>query len=136
MLSYIIVKSGLVPPIKFTLYRKEAPDTCKNFLKNLPLKRKFVHAKISGEEIWTFGPKIKVKQENASARLKPGEIGYASPLNRSDISKAIAIVYGRAILWDCVNVFARADGSNLRNLKRLAKIIEKKSATLEIVVEK
>lgn len=136
-MSYIILESGLVPRIKFKINKKEAPKTYKAFVKRLPLKRKFVHAKISGEEIWTYGPKIKVIQENASVRLRPGELGYAPFVKRSDISNAIAIVYGRAVLWDSVNVFARASGSNLKNLKKLAKLIDKKkSAVLKLMVEK
>lgn len=124
-MKYVVLESGKSGPIRFELYKKEAPRTCKAFTKYLPLKRKFIHAKISGEEIWTYGPKIKIKQENASVRLKPGEMGYAPFVKRSDISNAIAIVYGRAILWDCVNVFAKVVKRDFKKLKELAREIKK-----------
>lgn len=132
-MKYIILKSESAKPIRFKLYKKEAAKTCVAFSKSLPLKRKLIHAKIGNkEEIWTpNGPRLKIKQENASVRLRPGEMGYAPFVKRSEISNCIAIVYGRAILWDCVNVFAKVVDADLKNLKKLGRKIKRRPEVLE-----
>lgn len=132
-MKYIVLKSESAKPIRFKLFKKEAPKTCRAFSKSLPLKRKMIHAKVDDkEEIWTpNGPRLKIKQENASIRLKPGEMGYAPFVERSEISNCIAIVYGKAILWDCVNVFAKVVDEDLENLKKLGRKIKRRPEVLE-----
>lgn len=63
--------------------------------------------------------KLKIPQENATIRLKVGELGYAPYVKRSDISYGIALVYGKVRLWDCVNVFAKAFDKDIRFLRNL-----------------
>lgn len=128
-MKYIVLKSGKSGPIRFELYKKEAPRTCEAFVKSLPIKTRAVHAKISGEEIWMpEGPRLKVPQENATVRLKIGELGYAAFLKRSDISHGIALVYGKVNLWDCVNVFAGVVKRDVEKLKKLAREIKMKGS--------
>ncbi len=110
--------------IRFSLYHKEAPQTCLAFLSKLPWRGKAVQARLSGEEIYIEkGPALNVPQENTSIFLRPGEIGYAVPIARSPIKNNIAIVYGEAKLFDGVNVFARVVPTDLKKLKNLGKSI-------------
>jgi hypothetical protein len=100
------------------------------------MKTRFIHAKISGQEIYApKGPRLKITQENASVRLKPGEIGYAPSMPRkSGIENNIALVYGKAVLWDSVNVFGKIFPRDRDNLKKLAKKIKSGSAVISIEV--
>ncbi|MDP4258898.1 MAG: DUF3830 family protein, partial [Bacteroidota bacterium] len=70
-------------PIRFLFYADSAPETCKAFASMLPFKRVFVHARTSGQEVWTDdSPRLDVIQENASVFTEPGEavIGPSRPL--------------------------------------------------------
>lgn len=109
--------------IRFTVYKKAAPFTCRAFMERLPFTVKTVHARFAGEEIWGKGPKFNIPQENATIYLKPGELGYAPLLERSEIGQAISLVYGKAKLYDCVNIFAKVEPSDLPKLKKLGETV-------------
>ena len=118
----ILLKSGMMS-LRFNLYTKIAPATCRVFTSALPLSVKIVHARFAGEEIWGKGPKFDIPQENATIHLKPGELGYAVPRAGSGINQAISLVYGEAKLHDCVNVFAKVYPRDLLKLKSLGETV-------------
>lgn len=118
----LITPEGTV--IRFRLYEVEAPATCKAFVDALPIEAKAVQARFAGEETWIAeGPELQIPQENATIALKPGELGYAPPIARSEVSRSIAIVYGDAKLSDCVNVFAMVLDADIPQLKNLGEKI-------------
>jgi hypothetical protein len=122
--NYIALKTPDGMVIRFRLYKAEAPATCKAFVDVLPIETKAIQARFAGEEIWLpEGPELKIPQENATIALKPGELGYAPPVARSDVSRSIAIVYGEAKLSDCVNVFAMVLDEDMPKLKKLGEKI-------------
>ena len=94
--------------IRFDYYLDDAPATANAFQKILPFKRFFMHARVSGEEIWTDeAPPLQVIQENASVFVMPGEIVYGpeSPA-RVKTSNCIGIYYGSGKGLDAANIFA------------------------------
>lgn len=111
--------------LRFELYQKEAPQTCQAFLASLPFQRTFLHARVSGQEIWIDdAPALSVPQENASVFPSPGEIviGPALPL-RNRIRQCIGIFYGPGQLFDCGNIFGRAWEEDLPLLQQLGDAI-------------
>ena len=81
--------------IRFRLYNNEAPITTKAFASNIPFSKPFLHARISGEEIWTDdGPQLDIQQENVSVFAEPGEIvvGPIKPA-RNRVANCIGIFY-------------------------------------------
>lgn len=114
----IKTKDGI--EIRFRYY-SEAPVTSKAFDASLPFTKKFFHAKVSGEEIWTDNaPALDIIQENSSVFIYPGEvvIGPLSPA-RNKVIKCMGVMYGEGKLLDCGNIFAKAYDEDLPNLVKL-----------------
>ena len=62
-----IAKTTCGLPIRFRLYWLDAPVTSLAFLGLLPFSRNFLHARVSGHEIWIDdAPPLDIIQENAS----------------------------------------------------------------------
>jgi len=73
MLGFKIVYAAY--QIRFRLYSQEAPVTVNAFIAELPFIREFMHAQVSGQEIWTDeGLGLNIIQENASIFTVPGEV--------------------------------------------------------------
>lgn len=106
--------------IKFRLYLDKAPFTCDAFWKALPFELKILHAKISGQEIWSpDAPKLNIIQENATIFADAGEVVIAPILpERNKITGCIGIFYGEGKLLDCANVFAKVYEEDLNALKK------------------
>jgi hypothetical protein len=65
MTGFIIKTSGN-KTIRFNFYLEAAPVTCDAFAKLLPFTRSFLHARVSGQEVWTdSAPPLDIIQENA-----------------------------------------------------------------------
>ncbi len=110
--------------IRFELYGKDSPMTCKAFLKALPFEGKAVQARQAGEEIWLpEGPELNIPPENATVHLKPGELGIAPIYERNQVARSIAILYGEGSLHDCVNLFAKVKKEDMQTLKELGEKI-------------
>lgn len=95
--------------IRFNYYLQDAPHTCAAFDKALPFSNSFMHARVSGQEIWIDdAPGLDVIQENASVFTEPGEvvIGPLKPA-RTMTAKCMGIYYGPGKGLDCCNIFAR-----------------------------
>ncbi len=116
-----IIKTAGNKTIRFKLYTEEAPITCDAFLKLLPFTRTFMHARVSGQEIWIDNaPVLDVIQENASVFTEPGEVVYG-PLNpkRAKTSNCMGIYYGEGKGLDCCNIFAKVFDEDMHLLKEL-----------------
>lgn len=114
------IKTNDGQTIRFN-YLAEAPITAAAFAETLPFTRTFLHARVSGEEIWIDdAPEIDIIQENASVFISPGEAAIA-PIKpvRSKVSKCMGIMYGEGRLLDCSNIFAKVLDEDLTALKRL-----------------
>jgi hypothetical protein len=106
--------------IKFRLYSDEAPLTCDAFTKILPLEITLLHARTSGEEIWTpDGPELKIAIENATVNIESGEIGIGPMHPRNKIAKCLVISYGQAKLFDYANIFGQVVTADVDKLKDL-----------------
>lgn len=95
--------------IRFNYYLQDAPQTCAAFDAALPFSNSFMHARVSGQEIWIDdAPGLDVIQENASVFTEPGEvvIGPLKPA-RAMTAKCMGIYYGPGKGLDCCNIFAR-----------------------------
>lgn len=95
--------------IRFRYYTDAAPITCKAFDELLPFSRVFMHARVSGQEIWIDNaPPLDIIQENASVFTEPGEVVYG-PLKpaRTKTSNCMGIYYGEGKGLDCCNIFAK-----------------------------
>ena len=113
--------------IRFHFYHNEAPVTAEAFAASLPFSRSFMHARVSGQEIWTDdAPEWHIIQENASVFTEPGEVvlGPVMPL-RSKTRKAIGIYYGEGRGLDAGNIFGRVFDEDLPRLKILGEQIWK-----------
>jgi hypothetical protein len=107
--------------IRFNLYHTIAPVTSSAFLKVLPFQREFLHARVSGLEIWTdHAPLFDIMQENVSVFPEPGEIviGPRQPL-RNKISGCIGIFYGDGKLLDGGNIFGKCVPDDMDRLQKL-----------------
>jgi hypothetical protein len=94
--------------IRFRFYNDAAPITCAAFAKQLPFTKTLMHARVSGQEVWTDdAPKLDIAQENASVFTTPGEvvIGPMKP-ERVKTSGAMGIYYGEGRGMDSCNIFA------------------------------
>jgi len=90
-------------------YDPDAPLTTAAFHKLLPFTRVLMHARTSGQEIWTDqAPPIDVIQENASVFTQPGEVVYG-PTNatRTKTRDCMGIYYGEGKGLDSCNIFAQ-----------------------------
>ena len=76
-----IIKTSENKNIRFKYYGEHAPVTSTAFTALLPFTRTFMHARVSGQEIWTNqAPPLDIIQENASVFTEPGEVVFG-PLN-------------------------------------------------------
>ena len=107
--------------IRFSYYLDVAPVTAHAFSATLPFTRVFMHARVSGQEIWIDNaPELDIIQENASVFVAPGEvvIGPLKPV-RSKVGKCMGILYGDGHLLDCSNIFAKVLDEDIHLLKAL-----------------
>jgi hypothetical protein len=114
--------------IRFQFYNDAAPVTVKAFVALLPFKRTFMHARVSGQEIWIDNaPELDIIQENASVFTEPGEVVYGplKPL-RTKTSNCMGIYYGEGKGLDCCNIFAKVFAEDVPLLKALGEDIWKK----------
>ncbi len=104
-----ILKSPILPqPIRFRYYLDQAPVTCTAFEAILPFTVTLIHARVSGQEIWTDSPPtLDIIQENASVFAEPGEVVFG-PLHpkRAKTSNCMGIYYGEGKGLDACNIFA------------------------------
>ena len=113
--------------IRFSLYTDAAPVTAQAFLKLLPFKRVFIHARVSGQEIWIGNaPPLDIIQENASIFTEPGEVVYG-PLKpaRAKTTNCMGIYYGEGKGLDCCNIFAKVFDEDMVLLQQLGELIWK-----------
>lgn len=104
-----IIKTTDNKIIRFRFYEKEAPVTSKAFAALLPFNRTFLHARVSGQEVWIDNaPELDIIQENASVFTEPGEVVFG-PLHpkRARTSNCMGIYYGEGKGLDCCNIFAK-----------------------------
>jgi len=126
MLGFKIVYAAY--QIRFRLYSQEAPVTVNAFIAELPFIREFMHAQVSGQEIWTDeGLGLNIIQENASIFTVPGEVvlGPVQP-KRARTSDCIGIYYGEGNGLDCCNIFAKVFDEEMSLLIQLGEEIWKK----------
>lgn len=112
--------------IRFRFYA-DAPVTCRAFAALLPFTRTFMHARVSGQEIWIDNaPELDIIQENASVFTKPGEVVYG-PMKpaRTKTADCMGIYYGEGKGLDCCNIFAKVFDEDMPLLKQLGKDIWK-----------
>lgn len=136
-MSGFIIKTSDDKIIRFSYYTEDAPATVSAFAALLPFSRTFLHARVSGQEIWIDNaPPLDVIQENASVFTEPGEVVYG-PLkpSRTKTANCMGIYYGEGKGWDCCNIFARVFDEDLPLLKTLGDDIWKKG-TQELTFEK
>jgi hypothetical protein len=129
MTGFIIKTSGN-KVIRFKFYLEAAPATCDAFAKLLPFTRPFLHARVSGQEIWTdSAPPLDVIQENASVFTEPGEVvlGPSKPA-RAKTANCMGIYYGEGRGLDCCNIFAKVWDEDMDLLKTLGDSIWKQGA--------
>jgi hypothetical protein len=127
-LSGFVVHTPDGSTLRFSYYLEEAPFTCEAFDAQLPFSRKLVHARLSGQEIWTDqAPELDIVQENASVFTQPGEvvIGPLRPL-RAKTSCCMGIYYGEGKGLDSCNIFARVFDEDAGLLQELGEDIWKK----------
>jgi len=113
--------------IRFKFYTNDAPIASAAFTALLPFKRTFLHARVSGQEIWTDkAPELDIIQENASVFTEPGEVVYG-PLKpaRAKTSNCMGIYYGEGRGLDCCNIFAKVFEQDMELLKALGEEIWK-----------
>jgi hypothetical protein len=106
--------------IRFRLYQREAPATFEALAAMLPLELTLLHARTSGEEIWTAdGPSLNIPAENATVNIESGEIGIGPDHPRNKIARCVVISYGQAKLFDYANIFGRVVEEDDDKLKAL-----------------
>jgi hypothetical protein len=113
--------------IRFAYYSEAAPLTVAAFDNQLPFKRIFFQARLSGQEFWIDNaPVLDIIQENASVFTEPGEavIGPLQP-TRAKTSCCMGIYYGEGKGLDCCNIFAKVVDEDLSLLKALGENIWK-----------
>lgn len=113
--------------IRFRLYTVEAPQTVHTFLQTLPFSRAFMHARVSGQEIWIDdAPPFGVIQENASVFTEPGEVVLGPSLPaRCKTAGCLGIYYGEGKGLDAANIFAKVEAEDLPLLQALGQQIWK-----------
>jgi hypothetical protein len=126
MKGFIVKKQGF-EPIRFTYYIDDAPVTAKAFADSLPFTQTFMHARVSGQEVWTDNaPELDIIQENASVFTIPGEvvIGPSRPV-RVSTRHAMGIYYGEGKGLDSCNIFAKVVAEDMQLLQQLGNSIWK-----------
>ncbi len=124
-----LLKTSDNKTIRFRYYN-DAPVTRLAMQEQMPFKRVFKQARVSGEEIWTEdAPVIDILQENSTVFAKPGEIAIG-PLypERNKVAKCMGIFYGEGKLLDAANIFAVVYDEDLPLLKELGERIWNKGA--------
>ena len=137
MVSGFLLKTPNGGKIRFRYYKTEAPVTCAAFETLLPFTRTFVHARVSGQEIWIDNaPELDIIQENASVFTEPGEVVYG-PLKpkRTKTSNCMGIYYGEGKGLDCCNIFAMVFDEDMPLLKTLGNQVWK-NGMQELTFEK
>jgi uncharacterized protein DUF3830 len=132
-----VIKTKDQKIIRFNFYEEAAPVTVNAFAALLPFERNFVHARVSGQEIWTDnGLALDIIQENASVFAEPGEtvLGLIRPL-RAKTSNCIGLYYGEGKGLDACNIFAKVLEEDMAMLKELGESIWKNGAQ-DLVFEK
>jgi hypothetical protein len=122
--------------IRFKNYLDAAPLTCEAFGNTLPITLTLIHARISGQEIWTDNaPGLDIIQENASVFTEPGEI-VIGPLKptRTRTSKCMGIYYGEGRGLDCCNIFGKVYEADFWKLEELGTKIWKQGIQ-EVIFE-
>ena len=122
--------------IRFNFYHDEAAVTVAAFVKQLPFTRTFIHARVSGQEIWIDdAPTLDIIQENASVFTEPGEIviGPLKP-SRTKTSGCLGIYYGEGRGLDCCNIFGKVFKEDLPILQSIGNNIWK-NGTMELKFE-
>ena len=122
--------------IRFRYY-EDALITSKAFDALLPFTRTFMHARVSGQEIWIDNaPELDIIQENASVFTEPGEVVYG-PLKpaRTKTSNCMGIYYGEGKGLDCCNIFAKVFDEDMSLLKELGEQVWKQGMQ-ELTFEK
>gem|GEM_PF-402258 len=123
--------------IRFGYYDNDAPVTSKAFDSLLPFTRTFMHARVSGQEIWIDNaPSLGIIQENASVFTEPGEVVFG-PLkpSRAKTSNCMGIYYGEGRGLDACNIFAKVFDEDMDLLKTLGEDIWK-NGVKEILFER
>jgi len=136
MQGFIIKTAGNVI-IRFKYDLTAAPVTCKAFDDALPFSKTFMHARVSGQEIWTnAAPELDIIQENASVFALPGEvvIGPLKPA-RVQTTGCMGIYYGEGKGLDSCNIFAKVMDEDMALLQQLGNAIWR-SGEQEIMFEK
>ena len=136
-MTAFIIKTKANEVIRFRFYNEAAPVTVNAFTAILPFKRSFMHARVSGQEIWIDNAmELDIIQENASVFSEPGEVVYGplKPL-RAKTSNCMGIYYGEGRGLDCCNIFAKVFDEDMALLKQLGENIWKKGAQ-ELIFEK
>lgn len=111
--------------LRFQYYLEEAPLTVKAFRDHLPFSLELLHARFSGNEIWSpTAPALDVIQENATIYTRPGEvvIGPISP-KRVKTAGCMGIYYGEGKGLDACNVFARIVDEDAELLRQVGEEI-------------
>jgi hypothetical protein len=114
--------------IRFRYYTDAAPVTVEAFNNQLPFTLTLMHARISGQEIWTdHAPALDIIQENASVFTQPGEVvlGPIKP-TRTKTAGCLGIYYGEGKGLDACNIFAKILDEDLPLLKELGEEIWKR----------
>lgn len=122
-----ILKTPNQQIIRFEFYLEDAPATCKAFASLLPFARTFMHARVSGQEIWIDDAiPLDVIQENASVFTEPGEVVYG-PQNarRTKTANCMGIYYGEGRGLDACNIFAKVFNEDMEKLKTIGEDIWK-----------
>jgi hypothetical protein len=116
--------------IRFEFYLEEAPQTCAVFMNMLPFSKTFMHARVSGQEIWFDQlAGCHFPQENASVFTLPGEV-VIGPENPSRVKTAscFGIYYGEGKGLDACNIFARVYEEDMPGLVTLGNHIWRNGA--------
>lgn len=122
-MKHLVLKSGS-KKLRPRFYTKNAPATCKAFSGILPFSEKAVHARFAGEEIYVpNGPALKIPKENTKIAPRFGEIGYALVHPKSQVSRSIAVVYGKAKFSVPVNMFAKIFKQDSAKIKKFGEQI-------------
>lgn len=108
-MKHFFLKTDLDLQIQFELYEKEAPKTCSAFLATLPFTRQWIHASVSGQEIWIANaPSLAISQENSSVFTTPGEVVIGPTTTpRNKVAGCMGIYYGTGKGLDGANIFAK-----------------------------
>ena len=130
------IKTKDISLIRFSYYLNEAPATSSAFNAALPFARAFMHARVSGQEIWIDNaPELDIIQENSSVFMSAAEVSIG-PLKpaRNRVGKCMGNMYGEGPLLDCSNIFAKVWDEDRELLKALGESIWKQGVQ-ELVFE-